>query len=220
MIHPVYATWCGPCHQIAPLYEQLSKTLSRPKVATFVKVNIEAEGGKAIASEYAVTHLPTFIVFRDGAIIEKVKGADPHKLQAVVEKLSSDIENAGGSSSSSSNNNNNNGGSGGSGEIAWRGADLPRGYVDISDNIDIRGLELLNADSDFSVRTLFSKSKPTALDKGKSIKFVSFKNEGEDQTKVLRLNWKTKYACEGAKAAPPPPKKTSSWGFFTWFLIM
>ncbi|KAI1491893.1 PITH domain-containing protein [Biscogniauxia mediterranea] len=165
-----YATWCGPCHQIAPLYEQLSKTLSRPKVATFVKVNIEAEGGKAIASEYAVTHLPTFIVFRDGAIIEKVKGADPHKLQAVVEKLSSDIENAGGSSSSSSNNNDNNGGSGGSGGIAWRGADLPRGYVDISDNIDIRGLELLNADSDFSVRTLFSKSKPTALDKGKSIK--------------------------------------------------
>ena len=58
------------------------------------------------------------------------------------------------------------------------------------------------------------------LDKGKSIKFVSFKNEGEDQTKVLRLNWKTKYACEGTQAAPPPPKKTSSWGFFTWFLIM
>merc|ERR1712039_49430 len=53
-----------------------------------------------------------------------------------------------------------------------------------------------------------------------SIKFVSFKNEGEDQIKVLRLNWKTKYACEGAKAAPPPPKKTSSWGFFTWFLII
>jgi len=58
------------------------------------------------------------------------------------------------------------------------------------------------------------------LDKGKSIKFVSFKDEGEDQTKVLRLSWKTKYACEGAKAAPPPPKKSSSWGFFTWFLIM
>lgn len=59
------------------------------------------------------------------------------------------------------------------------------------------------------------------LDKGKSIEFVSFKTEGEDQTKVLRLKWKTKYACEGAEAAPPPPpKKSSSWGFFTWFLIM
>lgn len=60
------------------------------------------------------------------------------------------------------------------------------------------------------------------LDKGKSITFVSFKTEGkgEDEAKVLRLNWKTKYACEGAKAAPPPPVKSSSWGFFTWFLIM
>jgi hypothetical protein len=59
------------------------------------------------------------------------------------------------------------------------------------------------------------------LDKGKSIEFVSFKTEGEDQTKVLRLKWRTKYACEGAEAAPPPPhKKSSSWGFFTWSLIM
>ena len=58
------------------------------------------------------------------------------------------------------------------------------------------------------------------LDKGKSIQFVSFKAEGEDQTMVLRLSWKTKYACEGAEKAPPAPKKNNSWGFFTWFLIM
>lgn len=90
--------------------------------------------------------------------MEKVKGANPKQLQAVVEKLSNDIENAGEGGSSSS----------GSGGIAWRGADLPRGYTDISDTIDVRGLELLNADTDFSVRTLFSKNKPTALEKGKS----------------------------------------------------
>lgn len=57
------------------------------------------------------------------------------------------------------------------------------------------------------------------LDKGKSIEFVSFKVE-EENTKVLRLRWKTKYACEGAEVAPPAPKKGNSWGFFTWFLIM
>ncbi|KAI0019549.1 PITH domain-containing protein [Xylariomycetidae sp. FL0641] len=151
-----YANWCGPCKQIAPLYERLSYSLSKPNVATFVKVNTEAEGARSVAQEYAVTHLPTFIVFRDGSVAEKVKGADPQKLKSVIEQLSKDIESA------------SEGGASGSGGIAWRGADLPRGYTDISDIVDVRGLELLNADAEFSVRTLFSKAKPTALDKGKS----------------------------------------------------
>ncbi|OTB05912.1 hypothetical protein M426DRAFT_319297 [Hypoxylon sp. CI-4A] len=150
-----YATWCGPCKQIAPFFEQLSRSLSRPKVATFVKVNTEADGAKAVAAEYAVTHLPTFIIFRDGSVVDKVKGANPQQLQAVVEKLSDDIENAAQGPGSSSG-----------GGIAWRGADLPRGYTDVSDTIDVRGLELLNADASyFSVRNLFNKNKPSALSK-------------------------------------------------------
>ena len=63
------------------------------------------------------------------------------------------------------------------------------------------------------------------LDKGKMLQFVSYKDEkpeGKDEMGVLRLNWKTKYACEGAadKAPTSPGKKAASWGFFTWFLIM
>ncbi|KAI5853288.1 DUF1000-domain-containing protein [Durotheca rogersii] len=158
-----YANWCGPCKQIAPLYEQLANSLSRPGLATFVKVNVDAEGAKPVASEYAVTALPTFITFRDGKVEEKIKGANPAQLRSVIEKLVSDIENAGQGGSSGG------GGDGGnSGGIAWRGADLPRGYVDVSDSIDVRGLELLNVDdSYFSVRTLFNKAKPSALSKGK-----------------------------------------------------
>lgn len=63
-------------------------------------------------------------------------------------------------------------------------------------------------------------------DKGKSLQFVSYKTEGKgsDEQDVLRLTWKTKYACENAEA--PPNKspsggdKTSGWGFFTWFFIV
>lgn len=87
-----------------------------------------------------------------------MKGADPNRLKSVLEKLGNEIESAGDGGSSSS------GGSGGG--MTWLGADLPRGYSDISDIIDIRGLELLNADTEFSVRTLFNKPKPTALGKG------------------------------------------------------
>jgi len=48
-----YADWCGPCKTIAPLYEQLSASLSRPNHITFVKVNVDTQ--KEIASKYAVT---------------------------------------------------------------------------------------------------------------------------------------------------------------------
>lgn len=131
----------------------MSLSISKPKVVTFVKINTEAQ--RPLAAEFAVTALPTFILFRDGAIVEKVKGADPQGLRSLIEKLTKDVESGGGEGSSSS----------GSGGLAWRGADLPRGYTDISDVVNVRGLELLNADTDFSVRTLFNKSKPSSLGK-------------------------------------------------------
>jgi thiol-disulfide isomerase/thioredoxin len=49
----VYADWCGPCKAIAPIYEQLSASLSRPNLITFVKVNVDTQ--KEIAAKYAVT---------------------------------------------------------------------------------------------------------------------------------------------------------------------
>lgn len=55
------------------------------------------------------------------------------------------------------------------------------------------------------------------LDKGKNLEFVSFKSEGDAD--VLRLRWKTKFACEGA-AAEDGGSETDGWGFFTWFIII
>jgi hypothetical protein len=54
-------------------------------------------------------------------------------------------------------------------------------------------------------------------DKGKSLKFLSYKREGEID--VLRLRWKTKFACEGA-ADKAPGDGSGGWGFFTWFIII
>jgi hypothetical protein len=98
------------------------------------------------------------MVFKRGVSVEKILGADKQKLERVVRELANMATGIGSSSGSSSN---------GSG---WRKGELPKGYNDISDQVDVKGLELLNADSEFgSVRTLFENSKPSALDtKGKS----------------------------------------------------
>lgn len=58
-----------------------------------------------------------------------------------------------------------------SGGLEWRTADLPKGYSDITEQVDLKGLELLNSDSEFgSVRILVEAEKPSALSSnGKAI---------------------------------------------------
>jgi thiol-disulfide isomerase/thioredoxin len=53
----VYADWCAPCHQIAPVYEKLSEVLSRPNKVTFTKVNVDQQ--TAVAQRYGVTAYAT-----------------------------------------------------------------------------------------------------------------------------------------------------------------
>lgn len=189
----VYADWCGPCKAIAPLFQKLSETAAGVPSVRFAKVDTEAK--RDVAAAYDVTALPTFIVFKDGQVLERIQGADPRKLQQAVTRLAGHLLSGGGSSSSnngggaasasgSSSGNGNSGGANGS----WRGASLPRGYTDITDQIEPKGCELLNADDNSgSVKVLFDGSKPSALgekksDEGKNKDWVE---SGEDDQLLL-----------------------------------
>ncbi|KAF2280856.1 DUF1000-domain-containing protein [Westerdykella ornata] len=141
---------------ISTIYDQLGSQLSRPNSVTFSKVNVEQQ--KHIAQSYNITNPPTFVIFKNGRQISKVNGANPQQLSDAIKRLANEAEadqsSRGGASSSS----------GGS----WLGASLPRGYHDISDQVDIRGLDLLNSDSEFGgVRTLFETTAPSSAAKGK-----------------------------------------------------
>ncbi|RHZ57695.1 thioredoxin-like protein 1 [Aspergillus thermomutatus] len=180
-----YADWCGPCKAIAPAYDQLAKQLSRPNRITFTKVNVDEQ--QDIARAYGVTayvkhiapvtpgadpkkctdtnslaRMPTFIVFQQARPISTVRGADPKALSDAVRKLASEA---------SKNDDSDSGEASGdlSGGNGWIGAAVPKGYSDITDQYEPKGLELLNRDSDFgTAKTLFEPSKPSALsDNGK-----------------------------------------------------
>lgn len=108
--------------------------------------------------------MPTFIVFQRGRPVNTVRGADPGKLSEAVRKLASEATKsdetpaepaAGGETTSG---------------VGWVGAAVPKGYPDISDQYDPKGLELLNRASEYGVaRTLFDPTKPSALSgKGKA----------------------------------------------------
>ncbi|KAH6642080.1 thioredoxin [Boeremia exigua] len=94
LIADFYATWCPPCKQIAPIYNQLSTTHSAPGKFAFVKVNVDE--AREISAQYGIQAMPTFLLFKDGKQIEEIKGADPRKLTSAIESASADLKRSGG----------------------------------------------------------------------------------------------------------------------------
>jgi len=70
----IKADWCGPCKMIAPLIEELAKEVTDAKV---VKVDVDAS--PEIGARFQVRSIPTFIVLKDGVMVDKVVGAKNNK---------------------------------------------------------------------------------------------------------------------------------------------
>ncbi|GAA6000320.1 hypothetical protein JCM10207_007960 [Rhodosporidiobolus poonsookiae] len=75
-----WATWCGPCKVIGPVFEKLEGVF--PEI-TFLKVDVDSQ--EEVAAEVGIKAMPTFVVFKGGEKIGTVVGADPNKLKAALE---------------------------------------------------------------------------------------------------------------------------------------
>ncbi|MFP4187002.1 MAG: thioredoxin [Acholeplasmataceae bacterium] len=65
-----WADWCGPCHRLTPILEDLALDVAgRAKIA---KLDVDAE--EAIADEYRIMSMPTLVVFDKGEIKETIIG--------------------------------------------------------------------------------------------------------------------------------------------------
>lgn len=80
-----YATWCGPCKAISPLFDSLKREYEGE--VEFVRVDVDEESGTA--RQYDIEAMPTF-VFIDGNGVEKerIVGADAEGLKSAVERIS------------------------------------------------------------------------------------------------------------------------------------
>ena len=70
VIIDVYATWCGPCQQMMPVFDELSKELDGKY--KFAKLNIDE--AREIATQYNVSSVPTFIFIKEGKVVGKETG--------------------------------------------------------------------------------------------------------------------------------------------------
>jgi thioredoxin len=68
-----WAPWCGPCRTVAPIMDELAdKYQGKLKVA---KLNVDE--ASQVAMKYGVTSIPTFILFKGGAVADRMLGAVP-----------------------------------------------------------------------------------------------------------------------------------------------
>ncbi|MDX7756253.1 thioredoxin TrxC [Aeromonas hydrophila] len=71
-----WASWCGPCLQFSPFFQQVASELE-PRLR-FVKVDTEQQA--AIAARYAIRSIPTLMIFKQGKMVAQRSGSLPPSL--------------------------------------------------------------------------------------------------------------------------------------------
>ena len=61
-----WAAWCGPCHMLSPVVEELSQ--DHPEI-TF-----NVDEAPELAQQYHISAIPTLLLFRDGELVDTSVG--------------------------------------------------------------------------------------------------------------------------------------------------
>lgn len=78
-----WASWCQPCHMMAPQFEQAAQQL--PKV---VFAKLQTDKYEQAAAPYGIRSLPTMVAFKGGKEIARQSGALPsHQIVQWVQSL-------------------------------------------------------------------------------------------------------------------------------------
>lgn len=88
-----WASWCGPCQAMAPVYEKVAELMADEPVE-FLKVNTQKHPD--IAAAFNVRSIPTVVVVQDGQVQNVLVGVqDLLTLKRVAERVVSDARGEG-----------------------------------------------------------------------------------------------------------------------------
>lgn len=80
-----FATWCGPCKMLAPVFEALGEEMDGK--AKFYKLDVDQS--LEIAQQFRISTVPTMMIFKNGKPVETLVGFMPK--ERIVQKVKSHL---------------------------------------------------------------------------------------------------------------------------------
>jgi thioredoxin len=76
-----WAEWCAPCRMMAPIFDQLAaESQGRYKIT-----KLDVDDNRRTAVQFNIQSLPTFLIFKNGKLVDQIIGAQPK--QAIAARL-------------------------------------------------------------------------------------------------------------------------------------
>src|SRR6184192_3707998 len=80
-----WAEWCGPCHRVAPILEEVAR--AHATALRLGKLNVDEN--PRTAERFQIASIPTMLLFKDGKLVDGIIGAVPRpQVEAFVARWS------------------------------------------------------------------------------------------------------------------------------------
>ena len=76
------ATWCGPCQRMVPHLNALAQEYPNMMI-----IKVDVDECQAVAQQFNVSSMPTFVFVRDAQIVGNFSGASPPQLIQMSKQL-------------------------------------------------------------------------------------------------------------------------------------
>lgn len=67
-----FADWCGPCHMVSPVIEELSENMRN---VAFAKMDVDRN--RETPGKFGIMSIPTLLIFKEGKLVDRLVGALP-----------------------------------------------------------------------------------------------------------------------------------------------